>query len=219
MVGKTCKRRYCIVTRMALPLPRSMIRRLPLLLLPLVCACVSAPTQEMADARIALRSAEQAGAREYAGILLERARRALAMAEAQLESGLYGEAQANARRAAEAALTARQITEEIGLAKQEADALRQFDLEAREVTDALTEALSAGAEGQRDKAIRAAQRAAEAARGRLNEYYLARARAQRASCSHASANELARAEREIARKRGAAALEILQAICPAPPAQ
>lgn len=219
MVGKTCKRRYCIVTRMALPFPRSLIRRLPLLLLPLVCACVSAPTQEMADARIALRSAEQAGAREYAGILLERAKRALTMAEAQLESGLYGAAQANARRAAEAALTARQIAEEIGLAKQEAEALRQFDLETREVTEAMAEALSAGAKGQRDKAIRAAQRAAEAARGRLNEYYLARARSQRAACTQATSADLVRADREIARKRGAAALEILQAICPATPAQ
>lgn len=199
---------------MALPFPRSMIRRLPLLLLPFVCACVSAPTQEMADARIALRSAEQAGAREYAGMLLERAKRSLATAEAQLESGLYGEAQTNARRAAEAALMARQIAEEIGLAKHEAEALRQFDLEAREVNDAITEALSASAEGQRDKAIRAAQRATDAARSQLNEYYLVRARAQRANCAGANASQLARADLEIARKQGAAALEILQAVCP-----
>lgn len=202
---------------MALPLPRSLIRRLPLLLLPLVWGCVSAPTQEMADARIALRSAEQAGAREYAGMLLERAKRALASAEAQLESGLYGEAEANAQRAADAALTARQIAEEIGLAKHQAEALRQLDLEAREVNDAIAEALAASAQGQRDKAIRAAQRGADAARGRLNEHFLARARAQRGNCGQAGSADLARADLEIARRNGAAALEILQGICPSAP--
>lgn len=201
---------------MALPFPRSLIRRLPLLLLAFVWGCVSAPTQEMADARIALRSAEQAGAREYASMLLDRARRALANAEAQLESGLYGEAQKNAQRAAEAALMARQIAEEIGMAKHEADALRQFDLDAREVNDAIAEALAASAQGQRDKAIRAAQRAADAARGRLNDHHLARARAQRNNCASASSADLARADLEIARKNGAAALEMLQAICAGP---
>ena len=201
---------------MALPFPRSLIRRLPLLLLAFVWGCVSAPTQEMADARIALRSAEQAGARGYASMLLDRARRALANAEAQLESGLYGEAQKNAQRAAEAALMARQIAEEIGMAKHEADALRQFDLDAREVNDAIAEALAASAQGQRDKAIRAAQRAADTARGRLNDHHLARARAQRNNCASASSADLARADLEIARKNGAAALEMLQAICAGP---
>lgn len=182
----------------------------------LLTACAIAPTQDMADARVALRTAEQSGGREYSGMLLGRAKRALAEAEAQLESGLYSDAQASARKALGAALAARSIAEEISAANRELIAGQQLSVPLTAAESALREALAAGSAGQEDAAVRSAQRAAELARSQIDRYYLERARMLRMTCEPASDRaELARADAELSRRRGAAALEILQRICTA----
>lgn len=183
----------------------------------LIAACVSAPTQDMADARIALRTAEQAGAREHAALMLARAKRSLADAEAQLESGLYGEAQANARKAAGTALAARNIADEIAIAKHEIATAQKLDIRLPAAEAAIAEAVAAATAEQDEVAIRAARRGADIARTQTNVVYLNRARDLRAACQAAPANQadLTRADLEIERRRGAEALEILQGICPA----
>lgn len=182
----------------------------------LIAACAIAPTQDMADARIALRTAEQAGAREYANMLLARSRRSLADAEAQLESGLYGGAQTNARKAASAALAAGRIAEEIAIAKRELAAAQQLNIQLPAAASAITEALAASAVGQEDAAIGAAKRASDIARSQIDIFYLQRARALRSDCqTEPNDDQLARADLELGRGRGAEAFEILQHICSA----
>lgn len=182
----------------------------------LIAACAIAPTQDMADARIALRTAEQAGAREYANMLLARSRRSLADAEAQLESGLYGGAQTNARKAASAALAAGRIAEEIAIAKRELAAAQQLNIQLPTAASAISEALAASAVGQEDAAIGAAKRASDIARSQIDIFYLQRARALRSDCqTEPNDDQLARADLELGRGRGAEAFEILQHICSA----
>lgn len=195
-----------------------MHSRLPIVFLAAVLsACASAPTQDMADARIALRTAEQAGARERANLLLTRAKRALSEAEALLESGLYSDARTSARYAIESALAARNVAEEITLAEHELAGAAQQNLAVAAARAAVADAMAAAAAGQDEAAVRAARRAVDSARAEVNLSYLARARALRQSCRDAatSQRDLARADMEIARGRGAEALEILQRVCPA----
>lgn len=179
-------------------------------------ACASAPTQDMADARIALRTAEQAGARERANMLLTRAKRSLAEAEALLESGLYSDARTSAQFAVRTALAARNVAEEIALAEQEVAAAAQHNLELPAARAAVADAIAAAAAGKDEAAVRAARRAVDSARAQVNLVHLARARTLRQSCRGIAASEsdLARADAEIARGRGAEALEILQRVCP-----
>lgn len=179
-------------------------------------ACASAPTQDMADARVALRTAEQAGARERAKLLLTRAERSLTEAEALLESGLYSNARTSARHAVRSALAARTVAEQIALAEHELASATHQNIEVPAARAAVTDAMAAAAAGDDEAAVRAARRAVDSARAEINLSYLERARVQRQRCRGVTASEsdLARADTEIARGRGAEALEILQRVCP-----
>lgn len=55
----------------------------------LLTACASAPVQEMSDARMAIRAAEDAGAPSHSATELEGARQKLGQAQQLLESGDY----------------------------------------------------------------------------------------------------------------------------------
>ena len=78
-------------------------RALILLLTLFVAGCVAAPIQEMSDARQAIPAAEDA---EAASVPLTDAQRIQAEAEAQIRSGLWGMARANAIRARDLAVNA-----------------------------------------------------------------------------------------------------------------
>ncbi len=81
-----------------------VIRRVLILFLMLfVAGCVSAPIQEMSDARQAISAAEDAEAEPAP---LTDAQRLLSEAEAQIRSGLWGMARANAIRARDLAVNA-----------------------------------------------------------------------------------------------------------------
>lgn len=82
-------------------------RRALILLLTLVGAgCAAAPIQEMSDARQAIAAAEDAEAAQLAPVPLTDAQRLLSEAEAQIRSGLWGMARANAIRARDLAVNA-----------------------------------------------------------------------------------------------------------------
>ncbi len=93
------------------------IRKLPFLSL-LLCyifalvACVSAPVQEMSDARQAIQAAYAAGADQLAQDTIQNARSLLERAEQQLESGHYREARRNALDARTQAMVAREKAEQ-----------------------------------------------------------------------------------------------------------
>ncbi|HUG98360.1 MAG TPA: DUF4398 domain-containing protein [Gammaproteobacteria bacterium] len=77
----------------------------------LLAACVSAPVQEMSDARQAIQAAEEAGAAELAPAALQEAKRLLTSAERKLQREAYASARQDARdarrRAAQALEAAR----------------------------------------------------------------------------------------------------------------
>lgn len=71
------------------------IMKYTLIAIPLLAACATgptAPTEELAVARSALSSAEDAGAREYAELELSRAREKLEQAERARQNENYSEA-------------------------------------------------------------------------------------------------------------------------------
>ncbi|ULX56579.1 DUF4398 domain-containing protein [Ectothiorhodosinus mongolicus] len=74
------------------------------------CA-MTAPAQEMSDARQALQAAEQVQAPSYARAVYERAERLLRQAEEQLEAGDYSEARRLAAESRDWAIRARQDAE------------------------------------------------------------------------------------------------------------
>ncbi len=77
-------------------------------MLAVISACVSAPVQEMSDARQAIRSAVEAGARDHAPNRLEYARQLLDHAETSLQSGSYFDARRYALDARDEAIRARE---------------------------------------------------------------------------------------------------------------
>jgi hypothetical protein len=73
-------------------------------------ACVSAPVQEMSDARQAIRAAREAGATTYSFEKLNEASESLERAERKLEAGSYFEAKRHAVEAREKAIRALERT-------------------------------------------------------------------------------------------------------------
>ncbi len=95
---------------------RSWIRTLTLAIgVAVVTGCASVPSQEMSDARRAIRTAEKAEAAQYAPRELGRARAALDDALAALAASDYVTAEAAARTARSAAIDARALATEIQL--------------------------------------------------------------------------------------------------------
>lgn len=88
-----------------------MARCAAVAVLVLSAACVSAPVQEMSDARQAIQAAEEAGAATIAPEALNDAKRLLTSAERKLQREAYASARQDARearrRAAEALEAAR----------------------------------------------------------------------------------------------------------------
>lgn len=71
-------------------------------------ACVSAPVQEMSDARQAIRAAEAAGAERYAPEPLQKAHQLLERAQRRLEAGSYFDARHYALEARDSAIQAQE---------------------------------------------------------------------------------------------------------------
>lgn len=90
---------------------RLAIRCAVVAMMALLAACVSAPVQEMSDARQAIQAAEEAGAATLAPDALRDAKRLLTSAERKLQREAYASARQDAResrrKAAEALEAAR----------------------------------------------------------------------------------------------------------------
>lgn len=87
---------------------RNALVSILLLLVTMLAGCVSAPVQEMSDARQAIAAAETAGADSLSPRALEQAKKLLRQAETGLESGAYKDAQRDAELAKQAAIEARE---------------------------------------------------------------------------------------------------------------
>ena len=79
-----------------------------LLVLILASSCANAPVQEMSDARLAIRSAEEAGADRYSPQQLNQARELLQQAQLKLEQRAFKDAKRFAVGARDQAIRARE---------------------------------------------------------------------------------------------------------------
>ncbi len=131
----------------------------------LLTACASVPTQEMSDARQALRAARDAGAAVHTPRLLERAERFLRRAEDDLAARSYRMAREDALAAKDAALAARNAALALARAKAALAAAEQLGAVSEEARDLLARAEAAAAAGE----PRRAQALAEQAKLRAEE--------------------------------------------------
>ena len=88
--------------------PKNSISGFYVVFLILLVGCVSAPVQEMSDARQAIRAAKEAGAKPETETSLVKAESLLKQAEAALESGEYSKARDTATEARDEAIKAQQ---------------------------------------------------------------------------------------------------------------
>ena len=115
-----------------------MIRVLPFLLVMVVAACATAPTQEMSDARQALQAALDAGAGVHAPDALHNAEQHLNNAGQNIETGQYRDARHNAVTAKHEAIDAKEMARAIGSARKVIDEAENHGVlsdEARDLID------------------------------------------------------------------------------------
>jgi hypothetical protein len=128
----------------------------------LLASCATAPTQEMSDARQAVRAAQEAGASSHAPTRLEKARELLNRAESDLKTAdkeTFKQARENALAAKKEALNARQLAIAISEAKSAvAEAVAGGVLSA-ETQKLLQQSVAAAASGDDETAIDLARRA------------------------------------------------------------
>jgi len=78
----------------------------------LVAACVTAPVQEMSEARQAIAAARAVGARDYAAEQYNKAESLLKTAEHMLNNRHYGKARQSANEARDEAIRARETAQQ-----------------------------------------------------------------------------------------------------------
>lgn len=120
-----------------------------------IAACATYPSQEMSDARQALRAAHEAGAEQHAPSLLRKATTHLFDAEKGLgsQAPAYGTARQNALAAKEEAVKARKVAVAIHEAKIALAHLPQHNRFTQQAQQALEKALQAEARGETQTAI------------------------------------------------------------------
>jgi len=130
-----------------------------IVILTVLSACASAPTQEMSDARQSLQAAYDAGAEKYASSNLNTAEGYLTKAERELELRFYSWARNDAMLAKSEALKAQDVT---GAIKAALQAIELSSADETSLTDAkslIQQALEASESGKGKAAIRLANEA------------------------------------------------------------
>jgi uncharacterized lipoprotein YmbA len=136
-----------------------MFRVLPVVSMLLLAACASAPTQEMSDARQAVRAARDAGAERHAPVTLQDAESKLDSAGMALHSHDYRQARKNAVAAKTSAINAQDMAYAIGSATAAVDKARQHGVLSREAEELLNKAHRVASEGDVQMAVRLANEA------------------------------------------------------------
>lgn len=123
-----------------------------LLVLLSLASCVTIPIQEMSDARQAINSAEQAGARDYAAFSLQKADQQLLAAEQALRSKHYTDAREAAHEAKANGQQARNLANRFGRTIALMNAARQDGIDGLP-EDELLQASASAARGDEVAAI------------------------------------------------------------------
>jgi len=129
------------------------------LVLVMLAACASVPSQEMSDARRALDAARDARAQQHAPASLERAALALERAALALRAGDYDDARTLADAARAEAILARELAARVAEAEQAIAAARAAGRPWQGGASLLREAESTSRAGDTARAVQMAARA------------------------------------------------------------
>jgi len=125
----------------------------------MLTACATAPTQEMSDARQAVRAAQEAGAQLHAPDVLNNAEQQLDHAGEQLHKHDYRQARKDAVAAREQAFDAQEMALAIGAAVNSVEKARDKGVLSAEADVLLKRAKEAASHGDVQVAVRLANEA------------------------------------------------------------
>ena len=130
-----------------------------MLVLGVLAGCAAAPTQEMSDARQAVRAARDAGADKHVPEILQNAESKLDSAGAELHKREFRQARKDALAAKTSAINAQELAHAIGSAAAAADRARQRGVLSAESEQLLARARQVASEGDVQTAVRLANEA------------------------------------------------------------
>jgi hypothetical protein len=136
-----------------------VFRVVPATMLLLLAACAAAPTQEMSDARQAVRAAREAGAEQHAPDVLKNAEQQLDRAGVRLHEHAYREARKEAVAARTQAFNAQEMSLAIGAAADIVARAREKGVLSAEAEVLLKQAQEAASKGNVQTAVRLANEA------------------------------------------------------------
>jgi len=134
----------------------------------LLAGCASAPTQEMSDARQAVRAAHDVGAAEHARENVQQAEQLLNKATRELEQGDFGDAREDAEAARVEAIKAQDIAQVMSATKRVLQEASQRDVLSADAAQFFEQAQMAADENRVHEAIRLANEARHQAEQDLN---------------------------------------------------
>jgi len=181
----------------------------------LLTACAgSPPTQEMSDARQAVKQAQDSGAGSVAPKLLQSAEKQLKMAEGSIADKSYKRARMAAETAKNEATLARKAAmafKNAEMAMKNAAAVKNNWRDTRKILD---KAKKAAAKGEGAKAVKLANQAQVQAENAVNQYYLENAAfivqslRDRGRLSHSQQAGISAVQKALSKKNGRKAYEM-----------
>lgn len=174
-----------------------MLQRLSLvtlIVITIMVGCAYVPTQEMSDARQAIKAAREVKAISYVPANLTVAEQSLTTAEHYLEAGQFNQARLNAKLATEQAVNAYKMTVALTRAKTMGENLTKIGYATQTVNDLLKQATASAQQQEVDKTITLADEAYHQAELSLNQAQLEQAHLMiekiQAQQAHLNQNEL-----------------------------
>ncbi|NJO14311.1 MAG: DUF4398 domain-containing protein [Thioploca sp.] len=155
-----------------------MLQRLSLvtlIVITIMVGCAYVPTQEMSDARQAIKAAREVKAISYVPANLTVAEQSLTTAEHYLEAGQFNQARLNAKLATEQAVNAYKMTVALTRAKTMGENLTKIGYATQTVNDLLKQATASAQQQDVDKTITLADEAYHQAELSLNQAQLEQA--------------------------------------------
>jgi hypothetical protein len=171
-----------------------MLQRLSLVTLIVIIimvGCAYVPTQEMSDARQAIKAAREVKAIAYVPANLTVAEQSLTTAEHYLENGQFNQARLNAKLATEQAVNAYKMTVAITRAKTMGESLAKIGSATQTVNTLLEQATASSQQQEVDKTITLANEAYHQGELLLNQAQLEQAQLmiEKIQTQHAHLNQ------------------------------
>lgn len=165
-----------------------------LIVITIMVGCAYVPTQEMSDARQAIKAAREVKAIAYVPANLTVAEQSLTTAEHYLEASQFNQARLNAKLATEQAVNAYKMTVALTRANTMRQSLTKIGYATQTVNDLLEQAMASAQQQEVDKTITLANEAYHQAELLLNQAQLEQAHLMiekiQTQSAHLNQNEL-----------------------------